>query len=108
MINKVVRNGKVAVVYSPSYGSGWYTWHGKEELLFHPEIIGKIEENKRADITEEFCLNLLGDSVKDDIYCGGVEDLRIKWIEQGQEFELEEYDGSESITEIHREKYLKA
>ena len=25
-MQKVIRDGKVAVLYSPGYGAGWYTW----------------------------------------------------------------------------------
>jgi hypothetical protein len=26
-MDKVIVNGKVAVLYSPGFGSGWYTWN---------------------------------------------------------------------------------
>jgi hypothetical protein len=26
-MNKLIRDGMVAVLYSPDYGSGWYTWN---------------------------------------------------------------------------------
>jgi hypothetical protein len=26
-MEKVIRDGKVAVLYSPGYGAGWYSWN---------------------------------------------------------------------------------
>jgi len=43
-MNKLVRDGKVAVLYSPDYGSGWYTWNpNNPELLFDPAIVQLVE-----------------------------------------------------------------
>ena len=33
-MNKVIRDGKVAVLYSPGYGAGWYSWNWN-----HPECV---------------------------------------------------------------------
>lgn len=35
-----------------------------------------------------------------DQYLGGVDDLTVKWIKQGTQFRVTEYDGSESL-EFH-------
>lgn len=44
--NKVIRDGKVAVVYSPGFGDGWYTWNMDcPELLFDPIIVQCVENN---------------------------------------------------------------
>jgi hypothetical protein len=67
-MDKVIRDGKVAVLYSPGYGAGWFSWHGIEELLY--------------DV---------------DGYFGGADDLEIEWVDVGREFRITEYDGSESI-----------
>jgi hypothetical protein len=49
-MNKVVRDGKVAVIYSPHYGAGWYSWHGIPELLFDPAVVAMIETDRYEDI----------------------------------------------------------
>ena len=41
-MEKVIRDGKVAVLYSPGYGAGWFSWHGIEELLYDPVVVGMI------------------------------------------------------------------
>ena len=94
-MEKVIRNGKVAVLYSPGIGAGWYSWHGKKELLFHPKLVEMVENNKQEEITEEFCKDLLK---TDEYICVfGASDLQIKWLDEGAVFEIDEYDGSESI-----------
>ena len=47
-MNKLVRDGLIAVIVSPGHGAGWYSWHGIEELLFDPSIVAWIESNERA------------------------------------------------------------
>jgi hypothetical protein len=32
-----------------------------------------------------------------EIYVGGLEDLQIEWMPEGTQFQVNEYDGSESI-----------
>lgn len=66
-MQKVIRNGKVAVLYSPDYGAGWYTWHNKEELVFHPVLVELVEADKQEEITEELCQKLL--DTDDYIWC---------------------------------------
>lgn len=96
-MEKVIRDGKVAVLYSPGYGAGWYSWHGIKELLFHPAIVELVEQGRKNEITADFCRELL--SPKDDFYtyCGDFEDLAIEWIPEGKAFQITEYDGSETI-----------
>ena len=37
---KLVRDGMVAVLYSPGFGAGWYTWNQEcTELMFDPAIV---------------------------------------------------------------------
>jgi hypothetical protein len=108
-MEKVIRDNKVAVIYSPGFGAGWYTWHyskNKELLLFHPKLVEMIENNKRNEITEEWVAENIG---LHDVYCGGAGTLRIEWIPVGARFEVDEYDGAESINIIdYDKKYLIA
>jgi hypothetical protein len=92
-MDKVIRDGKVAVLYSPGYGAGWYSWHGEEKLLYDPVIVGMIESKKHHTEIEAYCESIYGDNR----YFSGAEDLRIEWIDIGREFRIDEYDGSEYI-----------
>jgi hypothetical protein len=94
--NKVVRDGKVAVLYSPGYGAGWYSWNSDEDLLFDPEIVAAVEAGDLAKA------EAIAGRKYPDAYLGGAEQLRIEWIPQGTAFEIHEYDGSESIRYAER------
>ena len=37
-MEKVIRDGKVAVLYSPGYGAGWSTWCYNDDLVKNPFI----------------------------------------------------------------------
>lgn len=94
-MEKVIRNGKVAVLTSPGYGAGWSTWNGSKEILvFHPLLVAMVESGKSAEITSDWITENLGIS---DVYVGGAEDLCISWIEEGKKFLITEYDGAESV-----------
>ena len=97
-MDKVVRDGKVAVLYSPGYGAGWYSWNTDvKECLFHPKIIEMVEQDKRNDITDEFCEALFKVGY---FFAGGAKQLRIEWLPEGTPFTIEEYDGSEQVTTL--------
>lgn len=94
-MKKVVRDGKVAVLYSPGYGAGWYSWNNDvKQCLFSPEIVDLVESNKRDEITDELCQMLFG---VDHFYTGGAKSLKIGWLPEGTHFDIHEYDGFESI-----------
>jgi hypothetical protein len=37
-MQKLIRDDKVAVLVSPGFGAGWYTWHWVEELIYDPSL----------------------------------------------------------------------
>lgn len=94
------------VLYSPGFGAGWYSWHGHKELLFDPVLIQLVEDNKHViikgsrrkkvqHVSDEFktrCEELVKDK---DVYYGGV--YKLKVAEVNGPFQIEEYDGNESI-----------
>lgn len=94
-IDKVIKNGKVAVAYSPGFGAGWTTWNS-EISPFEPKVIKMIQQKKQGEINEEWCEKNLG--IK-NVYCGGADELTIEWIPRGERFYIDEYDGSESIVD---------
>lgn len=94
MVEKVVRDGKVAVLVSPGYGAGWSTWaDAPEEALFSPDVVSWVEAGKPRDVLRE----------KEDEweagfgYLGGLEDLQVEWVPEGSRFRIEEYDGFETL-----------
>lgn len=98
-MNKLNENGKVAVVYSPGFGAGWYTWNYEHpEILFDPAIVKFVEKEKFDELATYVALKY------PDIYTGGMKDLQVAWIPEGALFKVNEYDGSESI-ELNESNY---
>ena len=91
-MNKLVRDGMVAILYSPDYGSGWYTWNRNQpELLFDPAIVQLVEEDKFDELKTYVTLKY------PNIYEVGMWELKVAWIPEGAMFRINEYDGDESI-----------
>ena len=94
-MDKVIRDGQVAVLYSPGYGAGWYSWNREmPELLFEPNLVAMIEDGRPAHELEAYIETKYGE---DAPYCGGLRDIQIEWLPVGVLFRIHEYDGSESI-----------
>ena len=91
-MNKLNQDGKVAVLYSPGFGAGWYTWNYEHpEILFDPAIVKLVEKEKWDELATYVELKY------PEIYTGGMRDLTIEWIPEGALFKVNEYDGNESI-----------
>jgi hypothetical protein len=112
-MDKVIRNGKVAVLYSPGYGAGWYSWNPDvRECLFHPDLVALVEQ--KAALEEPFKFKRkdeipgrqeLINAIKakatelfgDDFFNEGARDLSLEWLGEGDAFRITERDGSEDI-----------
>jgi hypothetical protein len=94
-MNKVIKNDKVAVLYSPGFGTGWYTWHGLEQLVFEPKIVEMVEAERQEEIDKKWIRENLG--LLEHSYYGGAKDLEIRWVPVGKRFMIKEYDGAESV-----------
>lgn len=112
-MEKVIRDGKVAVLYSPGFGAGWSTWNYQfPECLFDPDIVEIIESytiDEPYDIESERemrnkIVSVAEEKYGEEFYAGGADDLRIVWLTEGTEFIINEYDGSESM-QLKNEMY---
>ena len=101
-MQKLIRDGQVAVLVSPGYGAGWYTWHGNEQLLFDPSIAQWLETNELDKIKAYLQLRY------PDEYTGGLEDLVVEWVPVGARFRIEEYDGAESLVLESTQRWITA
>ena len=91
-MNKVVRDGRVAVLYSPGYGAGWFSWNTEyPEIIFDPGLVDLVEQGNKEKILAYVNLKW------PDAYTGGLEDLQIEWLPVGTEFIIDETDGAELI-----------
>lgn len=92
-LGKVIRDGKVAVLYSPGFGAGWSTWDSESatDITFDPVIVNYVENGKMEELASYMAMRYPG------VYLGGMSDLEIAWIKEGTLFRITEYDGSEGI-----------
>jgi len=91
-MNKLIRDGEVAVLVSLGFGAGWSSWTlDHPEILFDPAIVEFVEQAKWEELEMYVKLKYPG------IYIGGMRDLEIEWLPEGTEFIIKEYDGSETL-----------
>ena len=103
-MNKLIKDGQVAVIHAPSFGAGWYTWNREyPELMFDPALATLLIENK----LEQACVYA---ELKwgDKCYLSDVGRLAVKWIPQGVEFRINEYDGSERVIMRNEDEWFIA
>jgi hypothetical protein len=97
-MNKVIRDGKVAVLVSPGFGAGWSTWaySGEEDnrdfMLHDPTLVTMVERGDSVEAIESYVT-----AIHPHTYCGGADGLTIFWLPVGTAFRIHEYDGSESL-----------
>lgn len=104
-MEKVIRDGLVAVCYSPGFGAGWSTWADdgqRETMLFHPKIVKWVEDKNEGRIPYEALTSILEELFGADNtpYDGGARDLEIEWLPAGTSFQIDEYDGHETIIRV--------
>lgn len=90
-MEKIIRDGMVAVAVSPGFGAGWSTWNDIDPMdaRFNQLFLdGKHEEAAR--LCEELDIG----------YAGGADDVEIRWIPVGTRFVIQEYDGAEDLMTI--------
>ena len=97
-MEKVIRNGEVAVLVSPGFGAGWYTWNLEHpECLFDPDIVEAVLAKKSTDDIIALAEAKWGTGNDDYFYAGGARSLTVEWVPIGTRFQIDEYDGSEGI-----------
>lgn len=102
-MNKLSEDGKVAVLYSPGFGAGWYTWNYQTpEILFDPGIVRFVEKKKWDELETYVTLKY------PEIYTGGMKDLEVMWIPEGSLFKINEYDGNESVELKENDDWIMA
>jgi hypothetical protein len=92
------KDGKTAVLVSPGFGAGFSTWNSSEMAV----DFDLVEAFLKGDMTRfEYIVNeKYGENLP---YLGGVDSLEVEWVDEGNKFRVEEYDGYESL-EVFDEK----
>lgn len=101
-MNKVIKEGKVAVLISRGFGSGFHSYGAPLEAIFDPKLV-ELVESEDFDGAEEYVTNTYP-----DVYTGGVRDLVVVWIDEGEDFIINEYDGSESIQLKSKTQWIRS
>jgi len=118
---RYIRDGKIAVVYSPGYGGGLGSWNERHmpDIVTDPEIVEFILLHKPKD---ELISSMAADgkenadmdrlrafiaSKYNDAYLGA-DILSIGWVSLGERWRIDEYDGAESIEILDIDDYYLA
>jgi hypothetical protein len=101
-MQKLIRDNKVAVLVSPGFGAGWYSWHSIDELIYDPSIVEWIERQELDKIRAYMELRY------PEVYTGGLEDLEVNWVPMGARFRIDEYDGAESLVLESEQRWMTA
>lgn len=104
-MDKLVRDGKVAVLYSPGFGAGWSTWirgENEEKVLFDPDIAAAVLDE------DYFLAQRIAEERYPEECLLGLDGLTVAWVPQGAQFEITEYDGSEGLHIIGTQHYWTA
>lgn len=87
-MERLIRDGLVAVAVSKGYGAGWSTWTSINPL--DAQFNTLFAEGKHIEAAE-LCEALgLG-------YSGGAASVELEWVEPGTLFRITEYDGFERL-----------
>ena len=97
-MKKYIKDGKVAVLYSPGLGWGWSTWRRcskvqKEAMIFSPELSKMVDESK----TNLIYRNKVADMVKELFPGCYFEGLSVAWIDRGEKFMIVDDDGERIV-----------
>lgn len=98
-MEKLIRNGQVAVLVSRGYGAGWFSWEGNEAMLFDPVLAEMLEDGRAVEGDPAWFENIerVANERYPDAYIGGIDGLCVHWVPEGSRFRIEEYDGAESL-----------
>jgi len=95
---------EVAVLVSAGYGAGWSSWGMPDKALFDPIIVDFVENDKVN--TKEFEEYM--EKEYEGAFLGGADGLYVRWVPEGKEFIIDEYDGAESLTLKDNFTWIKA
>ena len=115
-------DGKVGVLISGGYGAGWSTWadsKDREFFLFDRGLVALALDKEAAngpfDKTTQWLIEMNTEALEVylkengvDSFTGGWAGVYVKWMDQGTEFIVEEYDGSESLRYRDNEDWMSA
>lgn len=99
-MDKIIKDGHVAVAVSYGFGAGWSTWScggiNPMDAQYNQFFL-----DDRADLAA-------AKAHENGFYVGGADDVQIVWVPVGAHFKINEYDGSESLELRDGDQWLVA
>jgi hypothetical protein len=107
---KVIRNGMVAVLYSPGYGGAWSSWQHEDKISEFVTFDRRLVEAAECGASDNEVGTMLEEIFGTEFYIStsGWSDIKIQWLPIGTRFEITQYDGSESIRVFDDSEYYVA
>ncbi len=95
--------GQVGVIISPKYGAGWSTWNeNNEALIFDKNLVEAVLEKDYEEVVR------IANELYPDGFFSGYSNLVVVFLEPKTAFQINEYDGSESICVYNPGHYFTA
>jgi hypothetical protein len=85
------KDGKTAVLVSPGFGAGFSTWN-KPEMAVDFDL---VEAFLSGDMNR--FEHIVVEKYGENMYLGGMENLMVVWVDEGNKFRVDEYDGNERV-----------
>ena len=102
-MEKLIVDGKVAVLVSRGFGAGWSTWMSDyPECVFDPVLAQML-----IDGADEMEIASVAQKRYPDGYIGGIDGLTVQWLPVGTKFRIDEYDGRETIVEPNHLEWIE-
>lgn len=96
--NKLIEDGKVAVIYSNGYNNdyGWYTQHNIYNLIFDRKVAEMILKPFNPDVVLDYCQRTYG--VNNEFR--GIPNLGVVWIPLDTMFFFQGIHGKEFVVPL--------
>jgi len=97
-MQKVIKDGKVAIVHSADYGTALYSnFPDRQELLFSRALVALIESKGVDALTPAFVQSEFGIDVSSKAWGGSAYKLQVTYLPVGTKFHIVNEDGKETI-----------
>ena len=90
-----------------SHGSGWFTCNEIPEIVFDPYIVEAVLSATPHTLIMDYCERTY-DGGGHGNYWAAASVLRVLWVDQGEDFRIEEYDGKEYVVLKRAQTWLTA
>lgn len=87
--------GLIGVLVSYGYGAGWSTWNDENKSFLAMDKT--LVEMSLRNAPESEVVEYLTPKFDDMPYMGGWQQSEVEWLKEGTTFDIQGYDGAESL-----------